>query len=53
MRKMSFSHVPHDQGDDSRAIGGAVRSSSEARSGGAVVDLRGASGGVLGSRHHP
>jgi hypothetical protein len=54
MRKMYFSHVPHDgvhgdHGGDLRGSGarGAVRSGGEACSSGAVACIRGASGGVL------
>jgi hypothetical protein len=35
------------------AHGGAVRSGNEACSAGALSGIRGASGGVLGARHHP
>jgi hypothetical protein len=57
MRKMYFSHVPHDpaQGGDPRGRGQQrrVRSGSGARSAGAVAGIRGARGAVLEARHHP
>jgi hypothetical protein len=64
MRRMSSSHVPHDQGhgttaairaaaEPSAAHPGSHRSGGEARSAGALSGFRGASGSVLEPRHHP